>query len=558
MKNKISNDKRKKLIEPFNLFARYIVLELYKKQDNVEGMYRNLYKLKPIYKKKPSYYYRLAELAFRQKKYKQSLDHIHIAVHLSGNHINNELLFLKSKCLIQLGESNNAITCLKELLSAKPNQASVWKKLADEYQKINQWENATKSLKSYMKLKPKDSKTNIQLAECYQKLGDNTLTEHKYKQAQDYYQRAIKYFNKEKHAPSLAKINYKLGLIQLNKNESEKASRLFDMAIQYDNKLNSQRFGIGVFHEHFKEWDYAIMAYKIQLENNDNDAELYFKLGSLLDKLKKPEAAVDYYEKALEMDKVRSPWHFALANCYEQLGDYENAITWYERTIARQEKHRPGNYRRLANVLRLQNRNEEALDYYKEADLFTRPGDISKKFHEKNITKPEIRYAINYEFYSLNNKMILYRSSGARLTDNPYAIFNHLINDTDFKDYVHIWVVESFNVVPDELRSLDNIIFVKKASDAYRKYMACAKYIICNSKLEDYFIRKPNQLYLQTSHGIFYKTMGRDQTRSSIGSIGGTRNLLQATHIIMPNNFMVSKQPRCYSIEGINSGQIAK
>src|SRR5699024_3590567 len=159
---------------------------------------------------------------------------------------------------------------------------------------------------------------------------------------------------------------------------------------------------------------------------------------------------------------------------------------------------------------------------------------------------------------SLNNKMILYRSSGARLTDNPYAILNHLINDTDFKDYVHIWVVESFNVVPDELRSLDNIIFVKKASDAYRKYMACAKYIICNSKLEDYFIRKPNQLYLQTSHGIFYKTMGRDQTRSSIGSIGGTRNLLQATHIIMPNSFMISKQPRCYSIEGINSGQIAK
>src|SRR5699024_11795377 len=42
------------------------------------------------------------------------------------------------------------------------------------------------------------------------------------------------------------------------------------------------------------------------------------------------------------------------------------------------------------------------------------------------------------------------------------------------------------------------------------------------------------------------------------GVAGSTRNLLQATHIIVPNDFMAEKQPKSYSIKDIHSGQIAK
>src|SRR5699024_7427363 len=45
---------------------------------------------------------------------------------------------------------------------------------------------------------------------------------------------------------------------------------------------------------------------------------------------------------------------------------------------------------------------------------------------------------------------------------------------------------------------------------------------------------------------------------NSVGVAGSTRNLLQATHIIVPNEFMAEKQPKSYSIKNINSGQIAK
>src|SRR5699024_3398007 len=61
-----------------------------------------------------------------------------------------------------------------------------------------------------------------------------------------------------------------------------------------------------------------------------------------------------------------------------------------------------------------------------------------------------------------------------------------------------------------------------------------------------------------TSHGIFYKTVGRDSINTPIGVPGATRNLLQATHIIVPNEYMAEKQPKSYSIENIYSGNIAK
>src|SRR5699024_8643422 len=123
----------------------------------------------------------------------------------------------------------------------------------------------------------------------------------------------------------------------------------------------------------------------------------------------------------------------------------------------------------------------------------------------------------------------------------------YLISNDNFKNFIHIWVVNSFKVIPPEFRSMDNVIYVKKGTDAYFKYFSSAQYLICDSTFEPYVVRKPGQFYLQTSHGIFYKTVGRDSSNTPIGVAGGTRNLLQATHIIYPNEFMANKQPRSYS-----------
>lgn len=550
MKN---NKKKGRTNRLFNLPLRYVALKIYTKRDNVQGMYHNLLKLKPIYGKKADFYYRLAKLAYRRKKWKQSLDHINIAIQLANNSSSKEYYLCKADCLIHLGDSAKAISCLNEYLSAKPTNAEAWLKLAKEHHKLSQWNDAANSLESYLKLYPKDSKASFNLAECYRKLND-------YQNAETNYQQATKNLDHKRVGQSLAISYYRLGLMQLENNNPKQAFKSFNKTIDLDQELNSSRFGIGVFHEHYKQLEYAVDAYKNQLQQDDKDAELNFKLASLFErKLYTPEQALQYYEKALELDKVQSPWHFALANCYEQLKDYQNAAKWFESAIARQGTHRPGNYRRLGFVLVQLGRTEDALTAYKEAELFSKPSIIDQGFYKKNITKASVRYAISYEHYPINDKMVFYESlGGTRMMDSPFAIFEYIVNDNNFKDYIHVWVVNSFQVIPDKFRSMKNIIFVKKGSDAYFKYIVSAKYLICNSTFEPYVVRKPDQLYLQTSHGIFYKTVGRDSTANPVGVAGSTRNLLQATHIIVPNEYMAEKQPKSYSIKGIHYGEIAK
>src|SRR5699024_2507734 len=150
------------------------------------------------------------------------------------------------------------------------------------------------------------------------------------------------------------------------------------------------------------------------------------------------------------------------------------------------------------------------------------------------------------------------RLTGGRILGNPYAAFEQVYSDSNFKNYIHVWVIRSFSVIPYELKNKDYVIFVNKYSVDYNRYISCARYLICNSTFSEYVVRKTEQFYLQTSHVIFYKTVGRDSKGSPTGVAGSTRNLLQATHIIVPNDFMAEKQPKSYSIKDIHSGQIAK
>src|SRR5690625_3730890 len=540
-----------KFTKLFKVPKHYVAFKIYNKRNNLPGMYRNLKRI-TTFKDSPAYQNQLAKLSFQRKMWKQSLHHINSAISLSDKDTSIHFYKHKANCFSKLGESEKAVYNLDIYLQENRNDPQAWFQQAEEYFRLQNWQQCANSFESYLKLKREDSFASYQLGECNFKLNNTKLAELNYQQA-------AKNLDYKLKNQSLAFAHYKLGLMQLMNNKASQASESFTEAIKVDQKLKSWYFGIGVFHERFEQWKYALEAYENQLKKNNDNAELLFKMASMLDGINQPKHALMYYKEALELDKVKSPWHFALANCYEQLHDYKNAAKWYKSAIDRQEKHRHENYRRLGFVLSKLGKTKEAITAYKEAELFNKYQIDKPEVYKKDITKISTRYSISYEHYTLNDQMIFYESlSGARMMGNPYAIFKTIFNHNDFNKFIHIWVVQSFKVIPNEFKDEENIIYVKKDSDAYLKYVSSAKYLINNDTFSDYVVRKPEQLYLQTSHGIFYKTVGKDSAGTSLGVAGGTRNLLQATHIIVPNNFMAEKQPKSYSIKNIHSGQIAK
>lgn len=168
------------------------------------------------------------------------------------------------------------------------------------------------------------------------------------------------------------------------------------------------------------------------------------------------------------------------------------------------------------------------------------------------------RQAEYNEAVPTNPKVIFYESmSGARMMDSPYALFARIYDDPAFREYHYVWSVRAQDLVPDELKAEPRITFVTRNTDAHMYFLALAGSIIGNSLLPDHFVRKADQKYLNTWHGIAYKALGRTED-SPLGAAGSVYNLLQATHVLTPCPFMTETELSRFSLRGVFSGSMAE
>lgn len=522
---------------------------LYKNLDNNQESIKFLEKYIEVNKEDTKALSELANLEIEEKDYKKAQCHLNLILSYQPNNI-----AIKTKlknCLENTGEYQKLIELLENDLEKEPNNSKYLLELVNAYRKINNNKNVVKYLEQYVNLNSNDTDNIIQLINYFEEMNEKAKAIHYYSKLIN---NDISLTNE-----SLSAYFYRKGQHEYDLNRLEDAKNSYDKTIQYTEDPLLKKWGIGYVHEKAKSYSQAINAYQERLEEENNNAELHFKIATLIKKIGNIEKAIYYFEKALELNKVRSPWYYQLALCYEEIENHEKAAIAYKNAIIRQQTHRPNNFRRLAYILEKIGEKEAALEAYKEAELFRKPSYMSKSAYEKHLDSISVRYAQSYNYYEIEDNMIFYESmGGAGIVGNPSAMFDYLYNDKNYDAFIHIWVINSFDNIPVYMRNKSNIIFVKKNSDAYLKYITKSKYLICNSTFSDYFVRKPKQKYLQTTHGIFYKTVGRDSNGSKVGVAGSTRNLLQATHIIAPNQFMIDKQKSAYSIGGIHVGEIAK
>lgn len=535
-----------------NILASYFAMKVYKKNENIPATYRNLKRLNSLYHKKISYHLELYNLALQQKLWEEALNHINNAFENSKKPYDPKLYEYKANVLVKLKKHLDAIKFYEKYLETNSHNMDNIFKIGELHFKLKNWNSAIKYFEPLMQKNKINLNGKYLLAESYFNIK-------KYDEAEHCYNSILKEKDKKIDQQKLAIVYYKLGLLTSNKNENHELNDYYKKAIKFDRKLKSKSLGIGAFHEHYLHPELALKAYKEKFHLNESNVNVCAKIATLLKNSQNYSEAINYYNKLLALDITEAEWHLDLAYCYEQIGEDNSAITWYKSGIDRDLEHNSNSYRRLGFLLYNNGQHHEALETFREAVIFEKPFSVKQGIYDKNIIKKNIRYGISYKHYTVDDNMVFYESmSGGRMMGSPFAIFEYIVNHKDFENYTHVWVVNSFRVIPKKYRVKSNIVFVTRDTDAYFKYVSKAKYLICDSTLAPYVTRKPEQLYLQTSHGIFYKTVGRDSANTPLGVAGATRNLLQATHIIVPNEYMAYKQPRSYSIKGIHSGDIAK
>ncbi|MFF2589741.1 CDP-glycerol glycerophosphotransferase family protein [Peribacillus butanolivorans] len=172
------------------------------------------------------------------------------------------------------------------------------------------------------------------------------------------------------------------------------------------------------------------------------------------------------------------------------------------------------------------------------------------------------RYAKYYEKLNVQKNTILYESrDGNSITDSPYAMFKYMIENQDFKDFIHIWSIQNFSAlsgVISKYKDMPNVKFVQRNSKEYLKYLATSEYLINNSTFQSFFIPKINQIYINTWHGTPLKNMGFDIPGNPSVSQNVVRNFLSADYILSPNAHTTDIFTRSYKLNGLYKGKIVE
>lgn len=124
--------------------------------------------------------------------------------------------------------------------------------------------------------------------------------------------------------------------------------------------------------------------------------------------------------------------------------------------------------------------------------------------------KKNNRFRLHSLFAPVNDKTIVFESfHGKRYADNPKAIYEYMLNNSTYRDFVFVW---AFSDVKSHkyLEMNRHTIVVKKGSKDYYRYYAGARYWVNNVSVPDFLTPNRHQTYIETWHGTPLKKLGCD------------------------------------------------
>ena len=161
----------------------------------------------------------------------------------------------------------------------------------------------------------------------------------------------------------------------------------------------------------------------------------------------------------------------------------------------------------------------------------------------------------------LRTRAVLYESFGGNgALCNPEAIFRYLLEAPDMGDLQHIWVLddlEKHQELRREFAARSGVRFVQIHSPEYFEALATSQYLINNATFGADFVKRPDQVYVNTWHGVPLKHMGYDLEDGGLDSRNIVRNFLAADYLLSANPFMSDTMYRqAFRLEGLYQGRI--
>lgn len=162
--------------------------------------------------------------------------------------------------------------------------------------------------------------------------------------------------------------------------------------------------------------------------------------------------------------------------------------------------------------------------------------DVKRGLGSKKGRK-ELLYKRIFKNMSFNDKLAVFESfQGKSYSDSPKYIYEYMLENK--KDYKLVWVMNKSKQIPGDPET------VKRFSLKYYYYLARAKYIVSNVRMPNSYIKRDDQVYLQTWHGTPLKRLAGDMAdvhMPGTNSARYKRNFNRETdkwdYLIAPNQY---------------------
>ena len=98
---------------------------------------------------------------------------------------------------------------------------------------------------------------------------------------------------------------------------------------------------------------------------------------------------------------------------------------------------------------------------------------------------------------------------------------------------------------------IKNVTFVERESPEYNKALATCRYLITDNTFPQYFVKREEQIYVNTWHGTPIKVLGRSDIKNSV-SIGNVQNnFLKSDYLLFPNEYTKEVMMKDYMINQV-------
>ena len=155
--------------------------------------------------------------------------------------------------------------------------------------------------------------------------------------------------------------------------------------------------------------------------------------------------------------------------------------------------------------------------------------------------------------------VLLENQQGKAMDGNVYALLCELAKGEEYRDYTLYLTClkENKKKFKAQLSALgmDRVKLVVRNSTPYNKILATAKYLINDTSFVFHFIKREEQVYLNTWHGTPLKTLGKS-VKGEAHTFGNVqKNLLAADYLIFPNEFTMNRMVEDYMLDNLGTGE---